>query len=40
MSKYETWEIVVFEGVRILAFVDTVKEEFFDKTEEGVEDSE
>jgi hypothetical protein len=40
VSEDETWEVVVFERVRILAFVYTVKEEFFDEAEEDVEDCE
>jgi len=40
VSKGESWEIVVFEGIRIFAFVYTVKEEFFDKGERDIEDKE
>ena len=40
MSEYKAWEVVVLEGVRILAFVDTIKEEFFDKAKKDVEDKE
>ena len=40
MSEYKTWEVVVFKRVRILAFVDPIKEEFFDKGERDIEDKE
>jgi len=40
VSEYKTWEVVVFKRVRILAFVDPIKEEFFDKGEHDVEDKE
>jgi len=39
MGKAKARIIVVFEGVNVLRFVDTIEEKFFEKAEKDIEDS-